>query len=265
MHSGSQAPFNDPDWAIWGVGSRFQYVTRATRWYELHRLDGEPEDWATQWRKQIKGFSEELDLYMMYPEPLGPNVIQYPYEEIVARFGTYFMTSSFSWMMAHAIHELRPINGEPVEGVIGIWGVDMEYGTEYREQRTGFRHFLDLAGFAGITIERHASTGLSYEPVPYPMWQDDPLLNKNMARMEATRKSLDDMDVLRTKTRHLLIGNRARYDELSHHEDKKLLRLAELDKEADGLEETIRKLDMDIALGRGSYEEQAWLRDYLIP
>lgn len=263
-HSGCQAPFDDEEWQIWGVGSKFKYVTRADRWYEMHRLDGEPQEWATQWRKLIIGFSKNIDLYMMYPEPLGPNVIQYPYQEIIARFGTYFMTSSFSWMMAHAIHELRPLNGDRIDGVIGIWGVDMEYGTEYREQRTGFRHFIDLAGFAGIEVERHTTTGLAYEPVPYPMWQDDPLLNKVKSRMEETRKALDAKDDLRTKTKFLLADNRARYDEVSRNGADKN-RLFTLNKEAAGLEDTIYKLDMDIGLGRGSFEEQAWLKDYLVP
>lgn len=134
-NTGEAAPYNDLSWEIWGVSCRRPYVTRATRWFELHRLDGEPEQWANAWRDEIRKFSTDVELWMMYPENLGPNVIQYPYESIVARFGTYFMTSTFSWMMAKAIDELRPMKDGKIDfseqGHISIFGVEMEYGSEY--------------------------------------------------------------------------------------------------------------------------------------
>ena len=88
--------------------------------------------------------------------------------------------------MALAIAELRPKDGPPVEGEIGIWGVEMEHGTEYREQRVGFRHFIDLAKEIGIPVTRLVSGGLAYEPVPSPFWQDDPLLSKLAKRTQET-------------------------------------------------------------------------------
>ena len=130
--SGKDGPYNDISYEIWGVASRLSYVTRADRWFELHRLAGEPPAFQEGWRKDIKKFSGDIELVMLYPEPdLGPRVTAYPYQRIVDRFGTYFMTSSFAWMMALAIDEMRPSGGKPVDGEIGIWGVDMEYGTEY--------------------------------------------------------------------------------------------------------------------------------------
>ena len=112
--SGCGAPFADESFEIWGVSKRAPYVTRANRWFELHRLDGEPPGWAAGWRKELKADSTDIgELLMFWPEySLAPNVTSYPYARIAERFGTYFMTSTFSWMMALAIDEMRPINAE---------------------------------------------------------------------------------------------------------------------------------------------------------
>ena len=132
-NSGAQAPFDDQSFDIWGVSARAVYVTRADRWFELHRLDGEPKEWADNWRKTVKKFSHDVELMMFYPEPdLGPKVVTYPAERITARFGTYFMTSTFSWMMALAIDEMCPVSKKWKPGEIALYGVEMEYGTEYR-------------------------------------------------------------------------------------------------------------------------------------
>src|SRR3990167_8308310 len=151
--SGAGAPYDDLSFEIWGVSARAAYVTRANRWFELHRLDGEPPEWAASWRKTIADFTHDIgEVLMFWPEyKLAQKVTAYPYQQIADRFGTYFMTSSFSWMMALAIDEMRPLDkdGYPVAfhngDEISIFGVDMEHGTEYQKQRTGFRHFIDIA------------------------------------------------------------------------------------------------------------------------
>lgn len=189
--SGEHAPFRDLSWEIWGVSARCHYVTRADRWFEIHRLAGEPPEWAENWRKDIKRWldTDQIPLYMIWPEDLGPTVKQYPVQDIVGRFGSFFMTSTFAWMAAMAISELCPIvDGRPTiaepGSEIGVWGVDMEYGTEYRDQRAGIRHFLELCKQLGIQTRKLVTGGLTYEPIPYPMWQDDPLLNKLKHRYE---------------------------------------------------------------------------------
>ena len=262
-----KAPFDDPSWEIWGVSARGDYVTRATRWFELHRLDGEPKDWADTWRETMKTFTHDVELLMLYPEPdLGPNVTTYPTERICARFSTYFMTSTFSWMMALAIDELRPLNGEPVEGQIGFWGVDMEGGTEYEDQRDGFRHFIDLARFAGIPITRLASSGLVYEPVPYPLWQDDPLLNKLEKRQSENDQRIKDFDETLRRTRTMMAESDAAYREImaaqspEYDADK---RVAELRKEHAALMKTSAKISKDLVYCEGMKAELDWFTGYL--
>ena len=261
--SGSGAPYKDESWEVWGVSCRAGYVTRATRWFELHRLDGEPEAWADSWRDTIKTFSHDVDLYMLYPEKgLGPNVLPYPYEKIVARFGTYFMTSTFAWMMALAIDEMAPVGEIAKDCEIGIWGVEMEYGTEYRQQRAGLRHFIDLAGMLGITVTRLAAGGLVYEPVPYPLWQDDPLLCKLEQRSTITRLRLEKYDKSLKATRTMIAQNRAVLEALQGVKGK-VKEVERLEKETASLMEASAQLSRDITEAQGADEEQRWLGDYL--
>ena len=130
--SSNKAPIDDESWEIWGVSSRGKHITRATRWFELHRLAGETKEFRDEWRSHVGSFIGDTPLYMIWPEPdLAKNIKEFPVDYLSQRYGTYFMTSSFAWMMAMAIEELRPLDKDPVEGQIGIWGVDMEYATEY--------------------------------------------------------------------------------------------------------------------------------------
>ena len=267
--TGVDAPYHDESWEIWGVATRAAYVTRATRWFELHRIEGEGPEWAAQWRKSLKDYVHDCELLMMYPEfDLGPRVTPYPSEAITGRFGTYFMTSSFAWIMALAIHELRPLEGEPVEGAIGVWGVDMEYGTEYRQQRGGMHHFLDMARVLGIGVTRIVTGGLAYEPVPYPMWQDDPLLNKAELRQRETAEELAKLGKSIRMTRSMLAQNRAVKQEVSDMAFPKYdakARMKEIDKEYHDLLSTSSDLSKSIVSLEGIGEEQRWLIDYLQP
>ena len=267
--SADKAPYDDDTWEIWGVSARGDYVTRANRWFELHRLEGEPEDWANLWRKTIRTFSHDVELMMFYPEKnLGPKVSVYPSERISERFGTYFMTSSFAWMMALAIDEMCPLGGKWKPGEIGIWGVEMEYATEYRHQRSGFRHFIDLARVMGIKVTLLASGGLAYEPVPYPMWQDDPLINKIEFRNEQTRKKLMEYENSLRLTRSMIAQNRAVLDELDRMGKEKYdsaARRVALEKETLALMDSSAQLSRDITEAEGANEEQRWLKDYLSP
>ncbi len=264
--SALKAPFDDESWEIWGVSARGKWVTRADRWFEMHRLEGEPQPWRSKWRELLKTFVGDVDLYMLYPEDIGPSIIQYPHEHIINRFGTYFMTSTFAWMTAMAIDELRPMNGEPVDGEIGVWGVDMEYGTEYASQRAGFRHFLEMAKAMGIRITRLATGGLSFEPVPYPLWQDDPLVAKMTLRANETKDKLDDIDGCLNRTRVMLAQNRAIVQALTKFGgDGAKEEMALLETEYHALMKNEVVYVKDITHFQATYEEQAWIKDYLTP
>jgi hypothetical protein len=267
--SGALAPFGDETWEIWGVGGRREWMSRATRWYEVHRLAGESEEWVENWREQAGSFDGQVDIYMHYPEPgFGGRVFAYPADHIMARFGTYFMTSSFAWMMAAAIDELRPKDGEAVAGEIAVFGIDMERGAEYLQQRAGLHHFIDVARVLGIRVTRLASSGISFEPIPYPMWQDDPLLNKLDKRQSHARDRLIDLDRTIAATTLLIVESNAAMTALTAYgvvvdpaaAQEEVTRLqAELVE----LKDTLKTMQEDLIHWDGVEDEQQWLRDYI--
>ena len=264
--SGRSAPFNDPSWEIWGCGLRAEYVTRATRWFELHRLDGEPPEWAAEWRRLVSLW-EDTELWMFYPEPALSKkpVIELNPAPLVARYGSFFMTSTFSWMMAQAMEEGAE--------AIGLWGVDMEYGTEYRQQRTGLRHFIELAKLVGIDVQRVVTSGIAYEPIPYPMWQDDPILAKNKLRQKVISENKETADFT-SRTMEIKLqqyeGARQEMQTLLHSEHTAVRELAEkrsvaLERAVASIREGMLSARDDAMRADGALQELKWLEDYLQP
>jgi hypothetical protein len=185
-----KAPFSDPNYEIFGIGFRNVEITRATRWYEIHRLDGFEVQWRRAapeekpWREILKDQTKDCELWMFWPEPLAEKVRQFPVDRIAAMFGTDFMTSTFAWVLAQIIDEMRPMGPDGLRApakngdTIALYGVDMEYGSEYHKQRQGLRHFMQLARQLGIETSMLANSGVASQPIPYPFWDDDPLVKK---------------------------------------------------------------------------------------
>lgn len=178
--SGRHAPYDDPSWEIWGVAARAPYVTRATRWYEVHDLDN--GKWGDTWAPKMAEWVKDCECWMFYPHALLPDAKFVPTRELIEIYDPFFLSSSMAWMMAHAIEAER--FGEAPVGEIGIWGVDMEFGTEYYEQRAGIRHFIEIARHRNINVRRLRTGGVTYEPLPYPFCHDDPLAEKLALRRE---------------------------------------------------------------------------------
>lgn len=217
------APVSDPSVEIWGVSSRGN-LARADRWFELHPIDytfekeGEPDEW----RKILSEFTKGVpELWMMFPEPnLHEKVVVYPLEAVKARFGTDHMGSTFSWMMAIAIMELAPIDPDGTRhfaepgSKISIYGVDMEYGSEYEEQRKGFKAMMTVARQLGIAVNNVLAGGLIYEPIPYPMWQLDPLISKWDRRIKASEAAIAQLNDGIILTRESILKAEGALDEI---------------------------------------------------
>lgn len=273
--SGAKGPFKDATWECWGVSSRAPYFARADRWFEIHNLNGEPQDWADKWREQMKATLADVPvIYMIYPEPILPSVQRFPVDAMVDRFGSFFMSSTFSWMMAQAIDEMAPLdaNGRPTIAPVGseiaVFGVDMEYGTEYAEQRAGFRHFMELAKSLGIAVTRLTSTGLSYDPIPYPMIQDDPLLAKlAMRTTEAANKRAAYNDSL-MRLQEMQASNRAVRTMIGQTMQEGWNPAAVtkmLEDEYEAVDKSIVTISKDLVFLDGTLAEQSWLAGYLRP
>jgi hypothetical protein len=269
--SSKYAPVSDPSWQIWGVGARGEHITRADRWFELHRLDGESPSWARDWRELMKTWSQETPIWMFYPEPdLGPHIIQMDPKPLSEKFGAFFMTSSFSWMMAQAIEEGFT--------EIGLWGVDMEYGTEYRQQRVGLRHFIEVAKSKGITVRRLASSGISLEPIPYPFWQDDPICAKIKLRQGVLTENRKNAASVSSTMQEKITLNQGARDELAelvkiYSKDPGLdgaamiarSRIERLTKDCESIRRGMQQARDDEKMLDGSLAELSWLEDYLQP
>lgn len=267
--SGINAPFHDTSWDIWGCGLRAPHVSRASRWYELHRLDGEPLPWAIEWRKAMKEWPQDCPIYMFYPEPdLGAEVVKFDPQPLIAKYGTFFMTSSFSWMIAQAIEEGYT--------EISLWGVDMEYGTEYVQQRSGLRHFIEVAKLAGVNITRVATSGIAYEPIPYPFWQDDPLLAKLALRLRKSKELKQESELARDGMRVKAERHRGKLEllvELAAERSKDDFDMdAWLDRTTtkqrnyiDGMQSALIDATAQVHKYEGSMEEIQWCEDYLRP
>lgn len=248
------APFGDETWEIWCVGGLQEAVPRADRWFEVHRISARDPEWVKSWRDLMR--KAKCPIWMFYPEPDLGEVIAYPVREVSEKYGTFFMTSTFSWMAALALHEGLGAGDE-----MGFFGVDMEYGTEYKEQRAGLQHFKDMARAMGVSITQVTSSGIAYEPIPYPLWQDDPLFNKIWLR----RTALTEQKKARENA---VNGSRSRMGQIdailregSPDKDKR----AKLERERAGLQKSLNDLDLNAAWCKGCLDELEWLENYLKP
>lgn len=133
------APFNDPSWDIWACSSGTFVVPRVTHRFELHRLDVVRQ----QYGPGIE-LLREFPCYMQEAFPEFPLSVAYPKAEMVAKYGRDWFTSSIAYMLALAI-ERGPTD-------IGVWGVDMDKGTEYEAQRPACLYFIEKAKARGINV-----------------------------------------------------------------------------------------------------------------
>jgi hypothetical protein len=116
------APFDDPEWEIWGLNELYMYIPRWTRWFEIHRRDIYTLD-----KNRINDHVERIKkmtvpIYMQQHWEDIPESVEYPLKEVMARFGDAtrpYLTNTISYMIALAM----------IEGFeeIGIFGVDMAH------------------------------------------------------------------------------------------------------------------------------------------
>lgn len=137
------APFNDPEWEIWGLNELYMFIPRWDRWFEIHRREIYEAD-----KKRVSDHVERLKamtcpIYMQQHWEDIPGSVVYPLEDMIARFGNYF-TNTISYMVALAI----------MEGFeeIGVYGVDMAHDTEYGTQRPSCEYIIGWAMGAGIKV-----------------------------------------------------------------------------------------------------------------
>ncbi len=132
------APYADPAWEIWGTSN--VTLPRFTRWFALQQasyLRSVPDYWAKLAAMTVPVMMKDVHADI-------PASAAYPRGEMIAKYGTWFFTSSVAWMLALAIEQ------KPDE--IGLFGVDMATESEYGAQKAGCRFFLQIALMSGIKV-----------------------------------------------------------------------------------------------------------------
>ena len=111
------APYDDPTFEIWACspGAR-PHLKKVDRFFELHLFEPHQPWFAPEYIAWMAGL--KCPVYMLEPVKEIPPSVGYPKDEMLAKYGPFFFTSSLSWMFAMALVT-------PGVTEIGLWGVDM--------------------------------------------------------------------------------------------------------------------------------------------
>lgn len=192
------APFGDPSWQIWACSpGNMNTLPRVDRWFEIHVTLHWPENqsYGRPYLDWLKVLSQKIPVYAqpMYANPQGelPHAIVYPKEQMVKEFGPYFFTSSFSWMIALAMHEGAK--------EIALFGVDMASRDEYILQRPGAYKFFEEAIRRGIKIGAPYESDILQPPPLYGFCDSTPFMRKVIVREKELRDRITGMRMERDK------------------------------------------------------------------
>lgn len=145
-----EAPFDDPDCEIWILNQLYRHVPRADRHFEIHQNWNDHVVEGTDHIAMMNAM--QVPVYMKDRVPHIPNSVRYPLERVANQIGLPmirsgtgpYLTSTVGYMIALAI----------AEGFrwIGLFGIDLIVGPEYRYQRANAEFLLGIAHGRGIDV-----------------------------------------------------------------------------------------------------------------
>jgi len=206
MHS---APFNTPDWQIWGCSpGAFVYGDRAHAWFELHRYEpGQP--WFSEgYCNFLENF--EGPVYMAEPTPRVKNCVVIPIDDLVAKYSPYYFNSSLSWMMAMAIES------DPES--IGLWGVDMAADEEYFSQKMGLIWFAQIAQSMGIEVGTILESDLFTPPPLYGVCETNHAFIKALTRQRELEQRKVDAESRMAQAKEEMVFLKGALDDNKYHQ-----------------------------------------------
>jgi hypothetical protein len=191
-----KAPYSDPSWKVWGCSpGAYAVVGRSDVWFEIHRFEppviGKPDQQRPWFSPEyVMWLAQHPKVVMLNKEPMIPNSIALPVDDLIARYGHYNFTSSIAWMMAMAIDEIQEARQFRPQGLkqvdeIGLWGVDMSATEEYGYQRSGCQFFVQLASALRIKINLPPESDLM---VPPPLYGVSEINHVNIKMLERKRE-----------------------------------------------------------------------------
>src|SRR5574343_1862348 len=158
-----QAPFDDPDWEIWGCNSLWKFCQdskghfRADRWFELHPMSVQTED-------EIMAIVEcPIPIYLLDERDTYAikNAAAYPLDDIIERFKYRYFTCTFAYQIALAIH-LNFLE-------IGLYGIELSQGTarERTVEKAWVEFWLGVAIGRGVKVHLPNDSRLCYQDSLY--------------------------------------------------------------------------------------------------
>ena len=179
------APYADPSWTIWACSpGNMGALPRVDAWFEIHgsllwqenKHYGEP---------YIKYLSELKCPVYMQDKRYCANAIPLPKDELVKEFGPYYFTSSFSWMMAMAMHQGA--------SEMALFGIDMASRDEYILQRPGAYHFFNEARKRGIKVSAPYESDIMQPPGLYGYSEVTPFGRKLITRTQELKERVQGL------------------------------------------------------------------------
>lgn len=171
------APFDDPEWEIWGIFGVVGCNKRMTRVYELHDksiiLPMAENHHSKKYWEIVNAMGDNYITKDHYDQ--APNAKRFDFNSKLEKYGPYF-ASSAAWLIAEAIDEGAD--------VIGIWGVNMASDTEYAYQKPSCTYVIGYAKAKGIEVIIPASSELLSIPYQYGI-QQPPRTLEALAQKEA--------------------------------------------------------------------------------
>src|SRR4029077_9502319 len=128
------APFDDPEWSIWGMNQLYRHIPRADRWFDIHHNWNEHVVEGTDhvgWLSNAK-----IPCYMVERLPQFQNSVTLPIQRLIDINGKDYFSSSIAYMIALAI----------ADGFthLRIFGVDLIVGDEWDYQKPNAEFWIGV-------------------------------------------------------------------------------------------------------------------------
>lgn len=128
------APFGDKDFEIWGCNEMYQYVPRLDVLFEIH------DKWEYQAKKRNKNHlkwlqdNKTIPVYMSVQIEDIPMSIAYPWDEVIAKYGTYITSTTVIQLLLAYLMKYKEIH---------IYGIEMNAQIEnYGVQKSALEHYI---------------------------------------------------------------------------------------------------------------------------
>lgn len=177
------------DWNIWCVARIYDYVPYATLVFEMHRH-------SQHWTYRTLKAYQDGKLIVQAPTEEFPNAQILPVGELTKQ--TTVLTSSFSWMIAHALYCGAT--------EIALCGVNMTHSSELELQRPGIFYALGDARARGVKVTVSSESQLQQTDVEFA--RSYPQILTNDPRGDGMKKVV-------------IIGAGPGYEMIRNYEDNK--------------------------------------------